>query len=89
MQLTRTTTQAVQDDATARGRWVIWIVACDAARPGQVTARAHTTDPHGGRYLPVVLVADTLDALRRQLPSDLTRHDRAPIDPPAVMEAWD
>ena len=31
--------QAVQDDATARGVWVTWIVATDAAHPGQVTAR--------------------------------------------------
>lgn len=89
MQLTPPATQAVQDDATARSVWVIWIVATDTAHLGQVTAGAHTADPHGGRYLSIVLVADPLDALRRQLPSGLTRHDRAPIDPPGVIEVWD
>lgn len=79
----------MQDDATARGVWISWIVGTDAAHPGQVTARAHTADPHGGRYIPGVLVADTLDELRQQLPAGLVWHDRAPIDPLAVLEIWD
>lgn len=32
--------------------------------PGRFVARAHTTDPTGGCYLPGVLAADTLDDLR-------------------------
>jgi hypothetical protein len=89
VQLTPPAAQAVQDDATARGVWVIWIAATDAAHPGQITARAHTADHHGGSYLPGVLVADTLDELRQQLPSGLVRQDRRAFDPLGVAETWD
>ena len=57
--------------------------------PRRYVARAHTVDHHGGVWLPGALVADTSDALRAMLPDGLTRRDRAPIDPPGVVETWD
>lgn len=82
--------QALQDDATARGTWLAWLVsAADLEHPGKFTARAHTPDRRGGLYLPGALVSDTLDDLRAQLPGGLTRHGRTSMDPPDVIEVWD
>ena len=82
--------QTLQDDATARGTWLAWIVtATDLEHPGKHTARTHTADHHGGVYLPGALIADTLDELRAMLPSGLTRHGRTSADPPGVVEVWD
>ena len=82
--------QTLQDDATARGTWLAWVVSnSDLEHPGRFTARAHTADHHGGVYLPGALVANTLDELRAQLPAGLTCHGRTSIDPPEVVEVWD
>lgn len=88
--LTPIEAQALQDDATARGVWLIWFINdADPAHPGKVTARAHTEDHIGGVYLPGALVADTLDELRDKMPAGLTRRDRAPVDPAGIVETWD
>lgn len=82
--------QALQDDATARGTWLAWVVTdTDLEHPCRLVARAHTADHHGGVYLPGALVADTLEELRAQLPAGLTRHDRTSMDPPDVVEVWE
>lgn len=82
--------QALQDDATARGTWLAWVVSgADLEHPGRLTVGAHTADHHGGVYLPGALVAETLEALRVQLPAGLTCRGRASIDPPDVVEVWD
>ncbi len=68
----------------------MWFIsAADPARPGKVTARAHTMDRCGRVPVPGVLVADTLDELRALLPAGLTRRDNMLVDPPAVVETWD
>lgn len=88
--LTPTDAQAIQDDALAHGRWLIWFVtATDLEHPGRLTARAHVADHYGGTTLPGALVADTLDRLRAMLPAGLTRHDRTSVLPPDVIESWD
>jgi len=85
-----TDAQAIQDDALAHGRWLIWFVtATDLEHPGRLTARAHVADHHGGTILPGVLVANTLDELRAMLPAGLTRHERTSMMPPDVIEIWD
>ena len=82
--------QALQNDATARGTWLAWVVtSTDLEHPGRLVARAHTADHHGGVYLPGALVANTLEGLRAQLPTGLTRHGRTSVDPPDVVEVWD
>ncbi len=82
--------QVLQNDATARVTWLAWVVSnTDLEFPGQLTARAHTSDHHGGHYLLGALVADTLDELHAMLPVGLTRHGRTSLDPPDVVEVWD
>ena len=82
--------QALQDDATARGTWLAWVVSnADLEHPGRFTARAHTADHTGGVYLPGVLVAASLEELQAMLPAGLTRHGRTSLDPPDVVEVWD
>lgn len=82
--------QALQDDATARGVWLIWFISdADPAHPGKVTAQAHTADHTGGVYLPGTMIADTLDELRAQMPSGLRRRDRVAVDSPSIVETWD
>jgi len=82
--------QALQDDATARGAWLAWMVSnSDLEHPGKLVARAHTADHHGGVYLPGAVVADTLAELHALLPAGLTCRGRASIDPPEVVEVWD
>src|SRR4051812_23046828 len=72
--------QRIQDEARARGVWIMRFVTYE--HTGKFIARAHRADPHGGKWLPGVLAADTLDELRTMLPRGLTRHDRT-----AVMSA--
>ena len=87
--MTTAEAQTVQDDATARGTWLAWIItAADLEHPGKHTARAHTADHHGGVYLPGALVADTLEALHAMLPTGLEHHGRTSLDPPDVLEVW-
>jgi hypothetical protein len=80
----------LQDDATARGIWLTRFISnADPAHPGKVTAKAHTADHTGGVYLPGAIIADVLDEIRAQMPTGLRRRDRAPIDPPGIVETWD
>lgn len=88
--MTPTDAQAFQDDATARGTWLAWVVSnADLEHPGKFTARARTADHAGGVYLPGALVSDTLEELRTMLPAGITRHGRTSVDPPDVVEVWD
>jgi hypothetical protein len=63
--LTPAEAQTLQDDAVARGTWLLWLVTdADLEHPGMFVARAHTADHYGGAYLPGALVAGTLVELR-------------------------
>ncbi len=87
--LTPSDAQTMQDEATARGAWLVWIVStADLEHPGKVVARAHAVNHQGGNVLPGALVADTLDDLRAMLPANLTRHNRTSSMPPDVIEEW-
>jgi len=91
--LTKRDAQALQDDAADRGVQLAWLVSeADPTHPGQFTARAHTLDHHGGKYLPGALVADTLVDLRAQMPAGLTITPRTPWQdfyPDDIVEMWD
>ena len=88
--MTSAEAQAFQDDATARGTWLAWVITnADLEHPGRFVARAHTAEHQGGRYLPGALIADTLDELRAMLPTGLKCHERTSLDPPEVVEVWD
>ena len=81
--------QSRQDEATARGTWLAWVVSnADLEHPGRLMARAHTADHCGGVYLPGAVVVERLDKLRAQLPAGLTCSGRAPFDSPDVVEVW-
>lgn len=82
--------QALQDNATARGTWLIWLVTHhDLEYPDRFVACVHTLDHHGGVYLPGALVAETLETLRAQLPAGLTRYNRTSLLPAEVIETWE
>jgi len=82
--------QFLQNDATARGTWLAWVVSnADLEHLGRMVARAHTADHSGGVYLPGALVADTLGELRAMLPAGLARHGRTSVDPADVVEVWE
>ena len=61
--------------------WVVW--RDHPAHPGRFIAQLATGAP-----LPYVLVGDTLAEVQEQLPPGLTRYERAPADPPEVVELW-
>ena len=71
----------VQDEAARTWKVVDWIVCADHPHyPGQFVARLIAGHP-----LPYLLVADSLPALRRQLPPGLTR---LPCRPEGMVEIW-
>ena len=78
--------QRLQDEAQARGRWLMWFVAVSA---GKARAWALMADPQGGRRVPGEMVADTLDELRAMLPLGLKRDKPTELMPPEVVEVWD
>jgi len=91
--LTRRDAQTLQDNAADRGVQLAWLVSeADPDHPDQFTARAHTLDYQGGKYLPGALVAETLAELHAQMPAGLTVTQRMPWQdfiPDGIVEMWD
>jgi hypothetical protein len=56
--------------------------------PEHWVARRWEVSGTGGVATPEVLTADTLEALRAQLPPDLCRMPRQPGDDPTIVEVW-
>ena len=82
--------RAFQDQARAAGRWLMWFVStADPNRLGKAVAWAIVADPRGGKRLPGLLCADTVDALRGLLPAGLTRREPTAVMPAMVLETWD
>lgn len=87
--LTAAQARALHAAAAERGTPApLWFVYTDPAHPGRVEARAYV-ETHAGGELLGTLTAPSLDELRAMLPAGLTRRERAPIDPPEVLETWD
>jgi hypothetical protein len=90
----------IQSQTNQQGILLMWSVSHGtsdlgdgyAARPFLVnpagTSAPHLHLPAGTFALRVHLIADTLDALREQLPSCLVRIDRAAGDDPTIVEVW-
>ena len=74
-----------------RDHLTAWVLTgCDPRHPGKLVARALTASHEGGKFIAAVLVADTLEALRAQLPSGVSRHDMPLGSMPAgAIELWD
>ena len=78
--------QALQD----RGGAAAWVVTgCDPRHPGWLVARPHTCAHDGGRFLPCVLVSQTLANLRAQLPAGVSRRGELGFTMPDMIELWD
>lgn len=71
---------------------LVWEVCANPTDfPGKFTARPasmfHSTR-ESITFLDFVLVADTLDAVRKMLPPGLVAMQRHPTDPPQFVENW-
>lgn len=85
-QLSPAKAQAMQN-ASSVAAWVL--TSCDPRYPGKLVARTHSATPEGGQFLAAVLVANTLEALRTQLPRGISQHDLNPGSMPSgVIELW-
>ena len=75
--------------ATNQGQLVMWIVTWNTSDyPQEAAARPHFIGPGTVNTQKFVLLADTLDELRQQLPSGLDKLDRAQNDDPVIIEIW-
>jgi hypothetical protein len=76
--------QALHAHAARTDPLVAWIVLRDVPEhPGSLVARLMTDAPTA-----YILVAQSLPALRAQLPTGLLRSDRQQSDPPDLVEIW-
>ena len=88
--MTSAEAQHLQDQAQARGAWLIWFVSeQDPNHPGKAVAWVMIADTHGGTRLPGMLAADTLAELRAMLPAGLKRGERTSVMPATIAEVWD
>jgi len=79
----------MQNDAAARGTWLVWTVTTtDLEHSGKLVARACIAAHWHGTLRPGALVAETLDALRTMLPAGPTQRDRTLALLPDVLAAW-
>jgi hypothetical protein len=78
--------RALHTDAIRDHALVAWVVLWDLpAYPERFATRLATS---GSAPSPYLLLADTLGGIREMLPPGLVRSDRAPVDPPEVVEIW-
>jgi hypothetical protein len=76
--------QSLHTDVGRTSPMIGWVVMRDPPDyPGKVTARLVTDAPTF-----YVLVADTMGEVHAALPPGLVRSERAPSDPPEVVEIW-
>ena len=79
-----TMARSIQADAERKHPLMAWIVTQDQdAYDGQFVARLVTDAP-----TPYVLMGRTLGELHSKLPYGTQWYDRAPNDPPEVVEIW-
>jgi hypothetical protein len=71
-------------DACRAHALVGWVVMQDSPEyPDKIIARLVTDAPS-----PYLLIAETLAEMHGQLPPQLVRKARQPVDPPEVVEIW-
>ena len=85
--MTSADAQRLQNETRVAGRWLMWFVSYE--RTGKFMARADVAAPESGKWLPGMLVADTLDGRRAMLPAGLTRRERSAVMSPEIVEPWD
>jgi len=81
--------EAVQQDSQQRGMLAIWVVTWNTSDyPHQAVIRPQCVDGDGIHILGQVLVGESLDAVRDQLPEGLVRMERHPDDELQIIETW-
>lgn len=80
-QLIPAAAQHLQEEASRAGNCMIWIIA---EEHGRFLAFAVTEDGIGSGWLD----ADSLTALRQNLPAELVRSNIQPAETPGVIEIW-
>lgn len=89
MILTQAEAENVHHDGYARGFLVMWTVTWNTSDyPLQAAVRPHFIGHGVQHFLRGVLLADSLDAVRAQLPRGLTKMDRWDDDFPRIVEVW-
>ena len=87
--LTKEEAETIHRDGYLRGFLVMWVVTWNTSDyPRQAAVRPRYIGPNVDHALPDVLLADSLDAVRKQLPWGLTWMDRSPYDDARIVEVW-
>jgi len=81
--------EIIQQESQQQGMLTIWAVFWNSADyPDRAVIRPQCVDGAGIHILNQVLVGESLDAARDQLPEGLTRMERHPDDEPNLIEIW-
>jgi len=81
--------EIIQRESRQRGMLAIWVVYWNTKDyPDRAVVRPQCVDGDGIHILKQVLVGESLDAVRDQLPEGLTRMERHPDDELAIIEIW-
>ena len=87
--LTHAEAEKLHDDGYIQGFLVMWVVTWNTSDyPRRAAARPHFIGRGTQHVLRAVLLADSLDRVRQQLPHSLTKMDRQPDDDPIIVEVW-
>jgi hypothetical protein len=89
MILTQEEAETIHRDGYLRSFLVMWVVTWNPSDyPRQAAVRPRYIAAGADHGLQAVLLADSLDAVREQLPLGLTKMDRSPNDDPRIVEIW-
>ena len=87
--LTQDQAEAVHHDGYARGFMVMWTVTWNTRDyPRKAAVRPQYIGKGGVHMLQAVLLADSLDEVRAQLPHGLMKLERSPYDDARIVEIW-
>jgi hypothetical protein len=89
MILTHAEAETIHSDGYHCGFVVMWVVTWNTVDyPRQAAIRPRYIGDGTDYGLAAVLLADSLDAARQQLPFGLTKMDRSPYDSARIVEIW-
>lgn len=87
--LSKDEAEAFQHRETMNDALVLWAVHERSGRhPLRVFARPTSVAWHGRHVWPFVLIGDTVDEVRRQIPERLSPMPARPDDPASLVETW-
>jgi len=81
--------EIIQQESRQQGMLAIWVVTWNTSDyPDRAVVRPQCVDGDGVHILNQVVVGESLDAVRDQLPEGLTRMERHPDDDSKIIETW-